>query len=291
MKHEVKLASGTVVPALGIGTWHTAETTIARQNEREINAMQAGLDAGMRLIDTAEMYSDGASEELVGKCLSKSSTPRSSIYLISKVYPWNAWRQQIFTSCKNSLKRLGTDYLDLYLLHWRGTIPLIEMVECMEELVKQGLIRNWGVSNFDISDMEELWRIPGGQNCQVDEVLYHVGSRGIEYQLQPWLSEHNVATVAYCPLAQAGTLTPSGPTLLNNPTLKSIAEKHQATTAQIMLAWAIRNGSTIAIPMSSSPEHMRQNAEADSITLDTEDLALIDKTFPAPTHKVELATQ
>jgi diketogulonate reductase-like aldo/keto reductase len=245
----------------------------------------------MRLIDTAEMYSDGASERLVGKALIESGVPRSEIFLVSKVYPWNAGSHHIFNSCKASLARLGTDYLDLYLLHWRGSIPLAETVECMEALIGMGLIKHWGVSNFDIDDMEELWNVPSGDHCQVNQVLYNLGSRGIEYSLEPWLRGHNVATMAYCPLAQAGTLTSRGTPLLREPSLRSIANKHQATVAQIMLAWVIRAGSTIAIPMSSSPEHMRSNAESDAITLDAEDLALIDQNFPTPTHKVDLATQ
>lgn len=291
MRHEVTLPQGSTVPALGIGTWHTAETGIPRQNEREIEAIKAGLDAGMRFIDTAEMYSNGDSESLIKEALQKSNVQRSDIFLTSKVYPWNSWEKHIIESCKASLSRLGTDYLDLYLLHWRGTIPLEETVYCMEDLVQQGLIRSWGVSNFDVEDMEELWSIPGGDHCQVDEVLYHVASRGIEYALMPWLREHNVPVVAYCPLAQGGTLPVGQKSALHDPTLLSIAEKHHANAAQIMLAWSIRDGATISIPMSSQPEHAVQNAAADNIVLDADDLARIDEAFPAPTHKVNLATQ
>lgn len=291
MKHEVKLPHGDTVPALGIGTWHTAETGILRQNEREIDAIKTGLDAGMRFIDTAEMYSNGDSESLISKALQKSPISRDKIFLTSKVYPWNAGEKHITESCKASLKRLGTDCLDLYLLHWRGTIPLEETVQCMEDLIQQGLIRSWGVSNFDVEDMEDLWSVPNGTHCQVDEVLYHVASRGIEYSLMPWLREHRVPTVAYCPLAQGGTLPVGNKSALRDPTLLSIAQKHQATTAQIMLAWSIRDGATISIPMSSQPEHVLQNADADGITLDADDLARIDEAFPAPTQKVDLATQ
>lgn len=305
MKHMVTLPQGAVVPALGIGTWHTAETSIPRQRARESAAIRAGISSGMRLIDTAEMYSDGESERLVGHAIAGATTPtdnpviergttfpsRSDLFLVSKVYPWNAGRDHIFESCAESLARLGTDYLDLYLLHWRGSIPLQETVDCMEELVSQGLIRGWGVSNFDTADMEELWEVPGGDRCQVDQVLYHVGSRGIEYSLQPWLTAHGVTTMAYCPLAQGGFLTPTGTPLLRDGTLTEIAHRRRATVAQIMLAWAIRNGSTIAIPMSSSAQHTRENAKADAVELAAEDCALIDAAFPAPTHKTDLATQ
>ncbi|MCI1984452.1 MAG: aldo/keto reductase [Bifidobacteriaceae bacterium] len=293
MRHEVTLPSGVTVPALGIGTWHTAETTIIRQREREIDALRTGINAGMNLVDTAEMYSDGKSESLVGEALVSlgSATPRSNVFVVSKVYPWNAGKGHIFDACSASLKRLGTDYLDLYLLHWRGSVPLAETVECMEELVRRGMIRRWGVSNFDVADMEELWQVPNGDHCQVNEVLYHVGSRGIEYDLVPWLRDHNVPVMAYCPLAQGGTLPATHPPLLADPTLMSIAQKHHATSAQVMLAWAIRNGATIAIPMSTSAHHMRQNALADTVALDNEDFTRIDAAFPAPTHKVDLATQ
>ncbi|MCI1901405.1 MAG: aldo/keto reductase [Bifidobacteriaceae bacterium] len=289
MRHEVTLPSGTSIPALGIGTWHTAETSIPRQRLREIDAIQTGISAGMTLIDTAEMYSNGKSEQLVGDAT--RNCDRSKLFLTSKVYPWNAGREHIFASCAASLERLQTDYLDLYLLHWRGSVPLEETVECMEELVHRGMIRAWGVSNFDTADMEELWKLPNADHCQVDEVLYHVGSRGIEYSLVPWLRDHGVAVMAYCPLAQGGTLHVQHTPLLNDPTLLSLAQKHHVTSAQIMLAWAIRDTHTIAIPMSTSSHHMRQNALADDLTLDHDDLALLDEAFPAPTHKVDLATQ
>lgn len=305
MKHMVTLPQGAVVPALGIGTWHTAETTIPRQRVRESAALRAGISSGMRLIDTAEMYSEGESERLVGQAVAAVTAPvdnpvikrgstflsRSDLFLVSKVYPWNAGRGHIFDSCKASLKRMGTDYLDLYLLHWRGAVPLAETVECMEELVEQGLIRGWGVSNFDVADMEELWSLPNGNHCQVDQVLYHVASRGIEFALQPWLTQHGVATMAYCPLAQGGFLSTNGHSLFHDPTIIDIAAAHHATAAQVLLAWVIRNGSTIAIPMSSTARHTRENAKADDLELTDSDLAAIDEAFPTPTHKVDLDTQ
>lgn len=173
------LADQTSVPVLGQGTWYLGENSAARKAEQ--HALCTGIEAGMRLLDTAEMYGDGQAENLLGEVLPHYK--RSDLFLVSKVYPHNAGRSHIFTSCENSLRRMHTDYLDLYLLHWRGRIPLAETVECMEELIRQGKIRRWGVSNFDIYDMQELWSVPNGTHCMVNQVLYHIASRGIEYDL------------------------------------------------------------------------------------------------------------
>ena len=198
----VALPSGERIPRLGQGTCFMGEDMTRKANE--IQALQLGVDLGMTLIDTAEMYGEGLSETLIGEAL--RGVPREKLFLVSKVYPHHAGRNKIFTSCKNSLGRLGTDYLDLYLLHWKGDIPLAETVWGMEKLVREGYIRYWGVSNFDTADMIELWTVPDGHQCAANQVLYHLGSRNIEFDLLPWLKEHRVPCIAYCPVAQAGTL-------------------------------------------------------------------------------------
>ena len=298
-RNVVTLANGDRVPALGQGTWYLGDSRAT--HDREAAALRVGVAAGMTLIDTAEMYGNGRSERLVGDALDGASAEggqlreadgsravaldREELYIVSKVLPSNAGDPDIFESCDATLDNLGVDYLDLYLLHWRGMVPLNETVSCMEELVAEGKIRAWGVSNFDTDDMEDLWRVPGGQNCQVNQVLYHPGSRGIEYDLLPWMRERGVALMAYCPLAQAGTLRGR---LFRSPEIAEVARRHGATVPQVILAWDIRGGDTIAIPRSSRPEHARENAAADLIELTAEDLALISRAFPAPTYKVPL---
>lgn len=284
MKHEVKLANGTTVPALGQGTWYLGENP--SQRAREIDGIRKGVEAGMTLIDTAEMYGNGAAEDMLGEAI--STLDRSKLYLVSKVLPNNAGGTRMRRALKGSLSRMGVEQLDLYLYHWRGSFPLRETVAGLEELKAEGLIKGWGVSNFDIDDMEELWRIPEGRNCLVNQVLYHTGSRGIEYSLLPWMVEHDVALMSYCPLAQAGSLKRG---LLQNKTLLELAKKYDATVPEIMLSWNIRNGHTIAIPRSSRPEHTLSNAHADSITLTEEDYRLIDMAYPAPAHKEYLDMQ
>ena len=240
----------------------------------------------MTLIDTAEMYGGGRSERLVGEAI--KGTERGRLFIVSKVLPNNAGRRGIFRSCEESLQRLGTDYLDLYLLHWRGSVPLAETVECMEKLERDGLIRGWGVSNFDTDDMEELLRVKGGDGCLVNQVLYHAASRGIEYSLLPQMRERGVALMAYCPLAQGGSLRRG---LFRSRALNDIAARRGATVAQILLAWAIRGGNAIAIPRSSSPEHTAENAGADAIELTAEELAAIDREFAPPRRKEPLDIQ
>lgn len=284
MNKQVAFSCGVQVPALGQGTWYLGDHAATRQ--REIDALRAGVDAGMTLIDTAEMYGSGRSEALVGAAI--RGLDRDSLFLVSKVLPSNAGRRNIFTSCENTLSRMGVDCLDLYLLHWRGGVPLAETVDCMERLKAQGKIKNWGVSNFDTDDMEELWRIPEGKHCQVNQVLYHMGSRGIEYDLLPWMRAHGVALMAYCPLAQAGSLKRG---LFGNPELKKLAKAYHTDIPQLLLSWCMRDGNTIAIPRSSRPEHTRMNAQSRDVALDAEALSLIDRLYPAPTHKVYLDIQ
>jgi len=284
MIKTITLQDGTILPAIGEGTWYLGESSLTFQSEKA--SLTAGIRAGMKLIDTAEMYGDGQAEILVGECI--QDFPRDDVFLVSKYYPNNASRARIFRTCEASLKRMRTDHLDLYLLHWRGSVPLAETAACMEELKKQGKILRWGVSNFDASDMEELWNTPQGRGCCVNQVLYHLGSRGVEYDLLPWMKEHGVAMMAYCPLAQGGSLKRS---LYSDPVLRRIAAAHQATVSQILLAFVIAGGGVIAIPRTAHAEHAQENAAALSLTLTQEELAQLDQAWPAPRHKTPLDMQ
>ncbi|KAG5472183.1 hypothetical protein CUR178_02859 [Leishmania enriettii] len=280
-RRAVRLPDGATAPALGQGVWMMGDIPAKRASE--LAALRAGMAAGMTLIDTAEMYGNGRSERLVAEAIKE--TPREQLFIVSKVLPQNASRAKIFQSCDASLQNIGTDYLDLYLLHWRGGVPLSETVTCMKELVRSGKIRRWGVSNFDVDDMEELWRVPGGDHCAANQVLYHLGSRGIEYDLIPWLTEHNVPVMAYCPIAQAGELNTE---LYKSAVVQGVAARHSATVTQVLLAFVMRSGHVIAIPRSSTPAHTTENAAAAGIVLTEEDIAELDAAFPAPTHKVPL---
>lgn len=279
-KRKVTLSDGTKVSALGQGTWYMGESTNKR--DEEIKSLRLGLELGMNLIDTAEMYGDGLSEELVGKVIEGC---RKDVFLVSKVYPHNAGINSISRACENSLKRLKTDYLDLYLLHWRGRIPLEETIEGMERLKKEGKILRWGVSNFDTGDMEELYNKSQGENCTVNEVLYHLGSRGIEFDLLPWQRRNNIPTIAYCPLAQGGFLRRD---LLKNEIINEIAEEHDVKPLQIALAWTIRENDIISIPKAASINHVIENANAASIILSTEDIERLERVFKKPYRKMPL---
>ncbi len=277
----VTLPDGTKVPTLGQGTWMMGENS--RNREQEIRALQVGVDLGMTLIDTAEMYGDGQSESLIATAL---ASRRNELFLVSKVYPQNAGRMRMAASCEQSLKRLKTDRLDLYLLHWRGGIPLSETIETFERLRADGKILRWGVSNLDTDDMEELWSQPMGKNCCVNQVLYHLASRGIDYDLRPWCESHDVPLMAYCPLAQAGRLRRG---MLDHPALHTVAERHgKATPLQIALAWTMRSGRVIAIPKAGREQHVRENAAAAALSLSDDDLRLLDTAFPPPTRKSHL---
>ncbi|MCH5194308.1 MAG: aldo/keto reductase [Oscillospiraceae bacterium] len=281
MQKFITLKNGAQMPRLGMGAWQLGDDKASRSSELE--ALQAGIDAGMTLIDTAEMYGSGRSEELVGEAI--RGYDREKLFIVSKVYPHNAGKGMIESSAENSLKRLGTDYLDMYLLHWRGSIPLSHTVQCMESLVKQGIIRSWGVSNFDTDDMEELMRVPGGENCAVDQVLYHLGSRGIEYDLMPWLKRNNIPVMAYCPIAQAGALRAS---LLKSPVLNQIAERYGISIVRLLLMFVLKQENVIAIPRSSKKEHVTENSRALDFELSDEDMALINGEFPPPSRKMYL---
>lgn len=281
MDKYVEFIDGAKVPLIGQGTWFLGDDKGAANQEKE--ALVAGAEAGMTLIDSAEMYGGGRAERLVGQAVKELD--RRGLFLVSKVYPHNAGRENIFKSCAASLERMKTSYLDLYLLHWRGSIPLAETVACMEELKERGMIRRWGVSNFDLDDMRDLWKVPGGQNCAANQVLYHVASRGIEFTLLSWLKERRIPVMAYCPLAQGGRLRHG---LYENKALKKIAAEHDATVAQILLAFTIRGGGVVAIPRSGQKRHALSNAAAAGIALTEEDLAQIDREFPAPRRKMPL---
>ncbi|MBZ9560262.1 aldo/keto reductase [Halomonas coralii] len=277
------------LPAIGQGTWYMGEGLAPR--DAEVRALQQGLDAGLTLIDTAEMYADGGAEEVVGEALAGR---RDDAFLVSKVYPWNAGRDSAIAACERSLARLGTDHLDLYLLHWPGSITLDETLEAFERLRDQGKIRRFGVSNFDVDDLESLWRLPGGRDCTVNQVLYHLGSRGIEHSLLPRQRERGLPTMAYSPLAQGGRLRDS---LLANPAVTAIAADYGVTPTQVLLAWAIRPAAdrhdgdardVIAIPKAVQPAHVRANAEALTLRLDAEALARLDAAFPPPARKEPL---
>jgi diketogulonate reductase-like aldo/keto reductase len=269
------LPSGEAVPVLGQGTWGMGETP--GELGREIDALQAGLDLGMGLIDTAEMYGDGAAEEVVGKALAGR---RDSSFLVSKVYPHNAGRAGAIAACERSLRRLGTDRIDLYLLHWRGQFALAETVAAFEELRRAGKIRHWGVSNFDVADMDELQAVPGGAAVSTNQVLYNLSRRGIEYDLLPWCTQRAIPVMAYSPLEQKRLLDDAG--------LKAIAARHAATPAQIALAWVLRQQGVIAIPKAASAAHVRQNHLALQVQLDAGDIAVLDRAFRPPLRKMPL---
>lgn len=280
-QRKVCLPDGTKVPQLGQGTWYMGE--FSGRYKQELEALRMGISMGMTLLDTAEMYGDGAAERTIGEAI--RSIPREKLFLVSKVYPHNANRHKIFTSCENTLHRLKVKTLDLYLLHWRGRVPLKETIECMEELKQKGKIKRWGVSNFDTDDLKELWNTPGGQNCAVNQVLYHLGSRGVEYDLLPWMREHKMPMMAYCPLAQAGRLR-SG--LVNHPAVLKAAQKYGMTGEQVLLAFVLHQPDIIAIPKAGKPSHVQQNAAVSLYPLSEEDFATLDAAFPAPTKKMHL---
>lgn len=277
------LKSSNKMPKFGIGTWRMGENE--SRSSVEINALYYALENGVRLIDTAEMYGEGGAEIIVGEALKKANIDRKELFIVSKVYPHNAGRDNLFISLKNSLNRLGLNYLDMYLLHWRGRVPLRETVECMEEAKKEGLIKDWGVSNFDIDDMIELESIKNGDKCAVNQVLYHLASRGVDFDLASYMLERNIVLMAYCPLAQAGDL---GKDLLNNNVIKNIAKKYNATSSQIALAFIMSFDKRVPIPKSSNEKHILENINSQKIVLDKEDIELLNKEFPKPNRKMPL---
>lgn len=272
----VLLPTGEKVPALGLGTWHMGERK--RDAAAEAKALAAGLDAGLKLIDTAEMYGEGGAEEVVREAVAGR---RDDVFIVSKVYPHNASAKGAVAACERSLKRLGTDRIDLYLLHWRGSYPLAETVAAFEGLKRAGKIRHWGVSNLDAADMTELTTKGNGAACAANQVLYHLGERGIEWDLLPALRARKVPAMAYSPLGQGA--------ILREPALAKVAAKHNATPAQIALAWVLRQPDVIAIPKSASVERTLENAKTLGITLDADDLKMLDTAFPPPGRASPLA--
>jgi diketogulonate reductase-like aldo/keto reductase len=273
----VRFPGGAEVPALGQGTWHMGETRARRAEEAE--ALRLGIDLGMTLIDTAEMYADGGAEEVVGEAIAGR---REQVFLVSKVMPQNASRRGVPAACARSLRRLRVERIDLFLLHWRGSVPLAETVEALAALHAAGRIGAWGVSNFDLDDMEELFALPGGADCATNQVLYNPQARGIEFDLLPWCRARGVPVMAYSPVGQGGSL-------IRDRTLAAIGARHGATAAQAALAWALREPGVVAIPKASDPAHVRANAAAAAIRLTAEDLAAIDTAFPPPRRKTGLA--
>jgi diketogulonate reductase-like aldo/keto reductase len=265
--------AGVQVPVIGQGTWRMGEDRSA--HKREVAALRTGIELGMTLIDTAEMYAEGGAESVVGEAITGL---RDQVFLVSKVYPHNASRKGIPQACERSLRRLDTDYIDLYLLHWRGQYPLEETVEAFERLREDGKIGRWGVSNFDVDDLEEL----SSSACATNQVLYNLEERGIEFDLLPWCQHQRMPLMAYCPIGQGGAM-------LAEPVLNEIAARHGVTPAQVSLAWILRQDGVIAIPKAVRPEHVQLNAQAAQLQLEAGDLAALDQAFQAPQRKQRLA--
>ncbi len=269
------LPSGERVPVLGQGTWFMGED--GRQAQKEADALRLGIDLGMTLIDTAEMYGSGGAEEVVGDAISGR---RDRVFLVSKVLPSNASHSGTLRACERSLKRLKCETIDLYLLHWRSGYGLEETVAAFEQLVEAGKIRYWGVSNFDTNDMEELGSVPGGNAVAVNQVLYNLTRRGIEFDLLPWCRPRNIPIMAYSPIEQGR--------MLDHPALHRVAKECGTTTAVVALAFLLRNDGVIAIPKSSTPQHIRDNRSALDLRLSAEHLAILEDAFPGPRRKRRL---
>jgi diketogulonate reductase-like aldo/keto reductase len=269
------LRDGEVVPRLGMGTWHMGER--AANRAAEVEALRLGLDHGMNLVDTAEMYGDGGAESVVGEAIHGW---RDGIFVVSKFYPHHASRRKLIAACDGSLAQLGGETIDLYLLHWRGTVALEETVSTLEELVRIGKIQRWGVSNFDVADMEELVAVPGGDRCAANQVLYNLAHRGPEFDLLPWCAGRRIPVMAYSPLDEGR--------LVRHPAIASVAHRLAVDPGQVALAWVLRNDNVIAIPKASSREHVLANRAAADIHLDRAALELLEQSFPAPRRKRSL---
>ncbi|MBX5137500.1 aldo/keto reductase [Rhizobium lentis] len=272
---SITIPNGAEVPALGQGTWAMGED--AGHAKTEIESLRAGIDLGMTLIDTAEMYGDGGAEEIVGQAVRGR---RDEVFLVSKVYPWNASLKGTIEACEHSLERLGTDRIDLYLLHWRGNYPLAETVAAFEMLKASGKIGAWGVSNFDTDDMEELLGVPDGVNVAANQVLYNLSRRGIEFDLLPWCRSRGIPVMAYSPIEQGH--------ILHHPELIHIAKAYQATPAQLALAFLLKRDGVIAIPKTSNAERVRENRDCVSLDITDEDWEALDAAFPPPARKKPL---
>lgn len=272
----VELNTGERVPALGVGTWRMGENRARKRDEIEV--LKLALDLGLKLVDTAEMYGEGEAEAVVGEAVAGR---RHDVFIVSKIYPHNASSKLVALACENSLKRLRTDRIDLYLLHWRGSHPLAETVSAFERLKQQGKIRHWGVSNFDVADMKELEAVTAGAGCAANQVLYNLEERAIEWRLLPDCQKSKIAVMAYCPLGQGR--------LVDDKALLAVARKHTVTPAALALAWVLRQPGVIAIPKTAHSNRMRENAAAADLELEPDDLAALDKAYPPPTRKRPLA--
>lgn len=269
------LPSGAPMPVLGLGTWRMGEA--GARGAEIVAALRLGIDLGMTLIDTAEMYGEGGAEEVVGKAIAGR---RQDIFLVSKVYPQNASRKGVVAACERSLKRIGTDYLDLYLLHWRGEVPFAETLAGFQELTSAGKIRHFGVSNFDVGDLEEWWQTPGGNATASNQVLYNLARRGVERDLMPWCRKRRVPVMAYSPVDQGRLLARRG--------LKQVAERRGVSPAQVALAWLLHQESVVVIPKAARLEHVRENRAALDLALIPEELSELDRAFPAPKGRTPL---
>jgi diketogulonate reductase-like aldo/keto reductase len=276
MIRAVALPDGTPVASLGQGTWHMGESAGTRGPE--VAALRLGIDLGMTLIDTAEMYADGGAETVVAEAMAGQ---RDRVFVVSKVYPQNASRAGVVAACERSLRRLRTERIDLYLLHWRGAVKLAETVAGFDDLLRGGKIRYWGVSNLDTDDMDELAAVPGGAACATDQVLYNLQARGPEYDLLPWCAAHAMPVMAYSPVGQGGAL-------LRHAALRRVGERHAATPAQVALAWTLLLPGIVSIPKASELSHVRDNAVAADLVLTALDTADLDAAFPPPRKKRSL---
>ncbi len=275
MTRLVTFSDGTTVPVLGQGAWEIGDDPARRDAEQA--ALARGIDLGLTVIDTAELYGDGRSERLVGEVIAGR---RDEVFLVSKVRPENASEMKMMLACEKSLERLGVDRIDLYLLHWQGRVPLEETVDAFQELVDEGMIARWGVSNLDLRAMERLVDIDGGADCAANQLLYNLGSRGVEFDLLPWMQARDMPMMAYSPLGRGG--------LLEHPLITDIADRHDASPAQVALAAVLRQDGVIAIPKASTVEHVEANAEALEIRFDAEDLDRLDRVFSPPTKATPL---
>ncbi|MES2152402.1 MAG: aldo/keto reductase [Pseudomonadota bacterium] len=278
---QVELASGRRLPALGQGTWNMGEDAAMRQ--REIESLQLGFDLGLTVVDTAEMYADGGAEEVVGAAIAGR---REQVFVVSKFYPHHADLRGMRAACERSLKRLGSDRIDLYLLHWRGAVPLAETLDGLVRLQREGKIVEYGVSNFDLDDMRETAGLAGGARVALNQVLYNLAQRGPEWDLLPWCRAHGIPLMAYSPLESGGA---ERARLLATPELQQVARRHGATPAQVALAWLLRDDGVMAIPKAADAGHVRANRAALDMVLTKDDLAELDRGFPAPQRRRPLA--
>lgn len=272
---SLNLLSGQSIPLLGMGTWQMGENR--RNRDTEIAALRHGLDLGLSLIDTAEMYGEGGAEEVIAPVIANR---RSEVFLVSKVYPHNASKRGAIAACERSLKRLNTDYLDCYLLHWRGSFPLAETLEAFQALQQAGKIRSYGVSNFDVDDMQEAASLKGGNAIVTNQVLYNLTRRGIEWNLLPWCQQRQIPIMAYSPIEQGR--------LLNHRSLEKMAQARGVTVAQIAIAWLLHQDNVIVIPKASRIEHIEQNYAALNLKLSAEELATLEAAFPPPSRAIAL---